>query len=263
MAQVHRTDKIEIVEYSKGAFGKARITVIKEMPLTVFLNRREFVTLLCIGNHLKELAVGFLHSEGILNSVDEIESIKLDEEKGVVEIDTHQKNLMAEKLFMKRTITSGCGKGSSFYNVMDALKCKTIDSPIQISALQSLNLMRELHRLSQLYKETGGVHNCALAVPDRILIFREDIGRHNAVDKINGECLLQGIKREDKILLTTGRVTSEILIKAGKMGIPILLSRSAATDLAVSMSQEIRITTVGYVRGDRFTIYTHPERITQ
>jgi FdhD protein len=261
MAPIHKTEELEIIDYSKGSFGKSRITVIKEVPLTIFLNSKEVVTLLCIGNHLKELALGFLHSEGMLNSVDEIKSIKLDEEKGIVEIATHRPNPMAEKLFMKRTITSGCGKGSSFYNVMDSIKCKKIDSQIHISALQVLNLMKELHRLSDLYRNTGGVHNSALAVPDRILIFREDIGRHNAVDKINGECLLKGIKKEDKILLTTGRVTSEILIKTGKMGIPILLSRSAVTDLAVSMAQEIGITTVGYVRGARFTIYAHPERI--
>ncbi|MBI4620671.1 MAG: formate dehydrogenase accessory sulfurtransferase FdhD [Desulfobacterales bacterium] len=261
MIQDSKTERLEIISYSKGSFSGAKKSIIREIPLTIFLNGIEIVTLLCISEHLKELAVGFLKSEGMLNSPDEIRSVSLDEERGIVEIATQRPNPISEKLFMKRTITSGCGKGSSFYSVMDSIHCKKINSQLKISAKQVLSLMKKLHSLSDLYKSTGGVHSSALATPDRILIFREDIGRHNAVDKINGECLLKSINLDDKILLTTGRVTSEILIKTGKMGIPILLSRSASTNLAVSMAKEMGITAVGYVRGGNFTIYSHPEKV--
>ncbi|MFH1625921.1 MAG: formate dehydrogenase accessory sulfurtransferase FdhD [Pseudomonadota bacterium] len=260
---VHRakTEGLEIVSYSKGSFRSGSISIIREIPLTIFLNGIEIVTLLCIGNYSKELAVGFLRSEGMLNSLEEIGSIKFDEQRGIIEIETQGASPIAEKLFMKRTITSGCGKGTSFYNVMDSIRCKEIRSQLKISAKQVLRLMKELQSLSDLYKSTRGVHSSALATPDRIVIFREDIGRHNAVDKINGECFLRGMELDDKILLTTGRITSEILIKTGKMGIPILISRSAPTSLAVSVARETGITTVGYVRGGNFKIYTHSERI--
>ncbi|MEW6614514.1 MAG: formate dehydrogenase accessory sulfurtransferase FdhD [Thermodesulfobacteriota bacterium] len=261
MTQDSKTEQLDIISYSEGSFSSAKKSIIREIPLTIFLNTVEIVTLLCIDDHLKELALGFLNSEGMLNSPDEIISIRLDEERGIVEIATQKSYPISEKLFMKRTITSGCGKGSSFYNVMDSIQCKKVNSQLTISAKQVLGLMKELHSLSYLYKSTGGVHNSALATPEGILVFREDIGRHNAVDKINGECFLKGIDLNDKILLTTGRITSEILIKAGKMGIPILLSRSASTSLAVSMAKEMGITAVGYIRGGNFTIYSYPERV--
>ena len=255
------TEELEVIGYTKGSFNKASAKLIKEIPLTIYLNDREIVTLLCACGNFKELAVGFLNSEGMLKSRDELESVRVDEERGLVEVFTLGATPLSEKLFMKRVIPSGCGKGSSFYNVMDSLKCKKIDSELQISPRQIQGLMRDLHGRSDLYKSTRGVHNSALARPDEIMIFREDIGRHNAVDKINGECFLRGIPLNDKILLTTGRITSEILIKTGKMGIPILVSRSASTDLAVSMANEIGVTAVGYVRGGSFTIYSHPTRI--
>ncbi|MDY7030664.1 MAG: formate dehydrogenase accessory sulfurtransferase FdhD [Thermodesulfobacteriota bacterium] len=261
MAENKMVEELEITGYSKGSFKKAITKVIKEIPLTIFLNDNEIVTLLCAYGHLKELAIGFLNSEGLIDSMDDIESIHVDDDKGIVEIFTRSRSKLSEKLFMKRVIPSGCGKGSSFYNVMDSLKCKKIDSQLRVSTDQVQSLMKKLHSLSNLYKSTRGVHNSALAIPERILMFREDIGRHNAVDKINGECLLQRIQLDDKILITTGRITSEILIKTGKMGIPVLISRSAATHLAVSMAKEIGITSLGYVRGGSFTVYTHPERI--
>lgn len=254
-------ESLEIKRYREGTHEKVEVSLIKEVPLTIFLNEREVVTLLCLGEHMKELAVGFLSSEGFIEKFSDIKSIRMDEEKGVAEIEAVAENPLVEGLFERRTITSGCGKGSTFYNVMDAFKCKKIESEIKARPSYLLELMKKLHELSGLYKDTHGVHNSALADLKDIIVFREDIGRHNAVDKINGYSILTGIGLSDKILITTGRVSSEILIKTGKMGIPIILSRSVPTALAVSIAEEVGITIAGFARGGSLSVYSHEERV--
>lgn len=254
-------ENLKITRYREDSSEEAEVSLIKEVPLTIFLNGKEVVTLLCLGDHMKELALGFLGSEGFINNFSDIKSVRMDEEKGVAEVETAAENPLVEGLFERRTITSGCGKGSTFYNVMDAFKCKKIESDIRVKAAYLLDLMKRLHEFSGLYRETHGVHNAALADVNGIIIFREDIGRHNAVDKINGYSLLNQVGLSDKIIVTTGRVSSEILIKAGKMGIPIILSRSVPTALAVSIAGEIGITIAGFARGGSLSIYSHGERV--
>ena len=254
-------ESLKIKRYREDSSEEAEVSLIKEVPLTIFLNGKEVVTLLCLGDYLKELALGFLGSEGFINNFSDIKSVRMDEEKGVAEVETAAENPLVEGLFEKRTITSGCGKGSTFYNVMDAFKCKKIESDIKVKAAYLLDLMKKLHENSGLYRETHGVHNAALADINGIIIFREDIGRHNAVDKINGYSLLNQVGLSDKIIVTTGRVSSEILIKTGKMGIPVILSRSGPTALAVSIAVEIGITIAGFARGGSLSIYSHGERV--
>jgi FdhD protein len=166
-----------------------------------------------------------------------------------------------EKLWGKRTVTSGCGKGATFYHILDSVSAKPVASDVVITVEKIRSLMAELNRMSDLYRETGGVHNSALADTERILVFRDDIGRHNAVDKIRGVCFLDDIPLQDKILVTTGRISSEIVIKAAKMEVPVVISRSAPTSLALDLAERIGLTLVGYVRGDRMTVYTGKERI--
>lgn len=255
------TETLKIKRFRENSSEEVEVSLIKEVPLTIFLNNKEVVTLLCLGDHMRELALGFLGSEGFIERFSDIRSIKMDEEKGTAEVETVSENPLAAGLFERRTITSGCGKGSTFYNVMDAFKCKKIESNIKIHAAYLMDLMKSLHENSELYRDTHGVHNAALADLSAILIFREDIGRHNAVDKINGYSLLNNINLSDKILVTTGRVSSEILIKAGKMGIPVILSRSVPTALAVSIAEEIGITIAGFARGGSVSIYSHGERV--
>ncbi len=251
----------KVKRYVNNSHEEIEVSLIKEVPLTIYLNGKEVVTLLCLGDQMKELAVGFLGSEGFIERFSDIKLIKMDEEKGIAEIEIVTENPLVEGLFEKRTITSGCGKGSTFYNVMDAFKCRKIESDLIVKPGYLLELMKRLHELSGLYKETHGAHNVALADSNGILIFREDIGRHNAVDKIHGHSILYHIPLSDKILITTGRVSSEILIKTGKMGIPIILSRSVPTALAVSIADEVGITIAGFARGGSLSIYSHGERV--
>jgi FdhD protein len=234
--------------------------IIMERPITLFLNDREIVTLLATPENLKELAVGFMLSEGWLQEDKPVEKIEV-EPGGVVRLRVKYRNPLTEKLFLRRTITSGCGRGLIFYNVLDSLKAKKIQSAAKISEGQVFNLMQELNRRSVLYRQSGSVHGAALAKPEGILFFCEDIGRHNAVDKVFGAAFLQAVSSTGKILLTSGRISSEILIKAVKRRIPFLFSYSGPTDLAVEMARKMGVTLIGYVRGSRMRIYSHGERV--
>jgi FdhD protein len=240
---------------------EAEVPVVKEIPVTVTLNGREIITLLASDDALEYLAAGFLKSEGLLEHREEIRSIKVDDTRTRVDIEADRSDPLTEKLFEKRTITSGCGKGTTFYHALDALQIKPVpDGPV-VSARQVGALMAMLHKRSTLYRTAGGVHNAALCDPEGIVIFRDDIGRHNAIDKIHGECFLEDLPVEGKLLLTTGRISSEILIKAGKMGIPILVSRSSPTSLALDLAERTGITVIGQVRGGGMSVYSRPERL--
>jgi len=255
-------ENVEVRKMIQSKWVNQTIPIIREIPLTIFLNGREIVTLLCTGTHLEALAVGFLKSEGLIDKPKNIQDIFLDEEKGLVSIKLDKEPAMEESLFFKRTITSGCGKGTIFYHAIDSLLTKKIESSLIITADQIFLLMSQLNQQSTLYKQTRGVHNAALAtLPGGILLFRADIGRHNAVDMICGKCFLDDIPLEDTILLTTGRITSEIFLKAAKMRIPFLISRNVATHHALILAQDIGMTVIGDVRGKKFVVYTHPERV--
>ncbi len=252
---------VEVRKMIQGKWIDLIITVVQEIPLTIFLNDKEIVTLLCTGSHLEALAVGFLKSEGLIDKRESIRDIVLDEEKGLVKVRVDKESGIEDKLFMKRTITSGCGKGTMFYHAIDSLLTQKIESCLKITADQIFLLMSQLTQQSTLYKQTRGVHNAALAFPEGILFFRADIGRHNAVDMIHGKCFLDNIPLKDKILFTTGRITSEILLKTAKMKIPFLISRNVATEQAITLAKACGITVVGDVRGGKFTVYAHPERV--
>jgi len=234
--------------------------VIAERPVTLFLNDREVVTLLATPENLEELAVGFMLSEGWLQENKPVERIEVDPE-GRVRVRVNYRNPLTEKLFLRRTITSGCGRGTIFYNVLDSLGAKRIRSSAKLSQKTVIRLMQELNQRSVLYRKSGSVHGAALADRWRILVFCEDIGRHNAVDKVLGAAFLRGFSTTGKILLTSGRVSSEILVKAVKRRIPFLLSYSGPTDLAVEMARQMGITLIGYVRGNRMRVYSHGERV--
>jgi FdhD protein len=236
--------------------------LIKEQPVTLYLNGREIVTLLCAGHHLDELAAGFFYAEGFLEKAADLESLEVNEAEGKVNLRIRADDSLTERLWQKRTVTSGCGKGSLFYYSLDALLSRPIaGSTMRVSASGVLDRVEDLNRLSDTYRRTHGVHNSAVADEDRILLFRDDIGRHNAVDMIVGHFFLKDVSLEDKLLITTGRLTSEILIKAAKVGIPILVSRNTATSLAVELARSLNVTLIGYARGGRFTVYTGEERI--
>ncbi len=235
--------------------------VTKELPLTIILNNRELVTLLCSPTDLKYLAIGFLASEGLLKGKDEIKKIMVDDQRGVVRVETEEGNEPASELLFKRLITSGCGRGASFYNAVDVRGGMKIRSQTVLSPLEAFALVKDFQRRSLIYKTTGGVHSAALCDTKGILFFSEDIGRHNAIDKIFGECLLRSIPTDDHIVITSGRISSEILLKVSKRNIPILISKSAPTDLSVRLADDLGVTVIGFVRGERMNVYTNGWRV--
>ncbi len=256
------TSMLEIVRIRDQERTVEEDRVIVEYPLTIVLNDQEFVTLLCSPSRMDCLAVGFLRSEGLVTAAADLESVQVDPERGMVFVQTRTQTDLMEKLYGKRTITSGCGKGTIFFHVLDSLQSKPVDSAVEVNAANLHRLMSALHERSILYKTTGGVHIAALATPDELLFCHEDIGRHNAVDKIVGECVLNDLPIDDKILLSSGRLTSEIVIKGAKLRFPFIVSRSAPTSLSVELARQLGITLVGFLRGRRMNIYAHAERIT-
>jgi len=235
--------------------------LILEAPFTIFLNGSELVTLLCTPEKMDRLALGFLKSEGLLQSPEQVESLRVREEEGIAEVELKDRSPLAERIYGKRAITSGCGKGTVFYHALDSLRSNPVRSKTTVSAQQIREHMQRFQELATVYKATGGTHSAALADLEQVLFFCEDIGRHNAVDKIVGECLLAGISLEDKILLTSGRLSSEILLKAAKLQLPVVVSRAAPTSLCVELAEKLQITLIGFARGRRMNIYACPERI--
>ena len=234
--------------------------VIREHALTITLNDRQFVTMLCSPSDLEALGMGFLLSEGLIKSSEDVESFSLSDDSNEFKVYVRG-DILSEELFAKRAITSGCGRGSMFYNVLDALDFQAVSADAKVSAQSITQLTNEVQSMSDLFRSTGGAHAAALCEEDRVLIFKEDIGRHNAVDKVFGECLVKGIEAHGKILLTSGRISSEILLKAVRRGIAIVASRSAPTSLAVQFAEKEGIALVGFVRGRRMNIYSNAYRI--
>jgi FdhD protein len=245
-----------------GALREAEVPVVREIPVTLRLNGREIITLLASDDALDFLAAGFLKGEGFIARREEILAIRVDPAGGTVEVEATAVDSLAEKLLERRAVTSGCGKGTTFTHALDALQARQAPPGPQVSIGEIRQLVHALLRGSDLYREAGGVHSAALATPRGIVLFRDDIGRHNAVDKIHGECFLRGIPVEDKILLTTGRVSSEILVKAAKLGVAVLVSRSSPTDLALELAGRTGITVIGQVRGGGLTVYSGETRVT-
>lgn len=231
--------------------------VIIEYPFTIFLNDSEFITLLCTPSSLEYLAIGFLHSEGLIKKREDVIKVRLDNDKGIAYVYTKNQSNLSEKLYGKRTITTGCGKGTVFYNVVDSFRSKKIENNIKIDTKQITNIIRTFNKESKLFLKTGGVHSCALSDGDNILIFEEDIGRHNALDKIIGKVFMEDVDISDKMILTSGRISSEVLIKMAKVGIPIIVSRSAPTNLTLNIAKDLNITVIGFVRGDKMNIYSN------
>ena len=255
------TEKLSLLRITEQDSNEVEDLVVREFPLTIFLNGQELVTLLCSPANLKYLAVGFLLSEGLIHGKDDIENITVDSQRGVAQVQTTGGKELAKELLFKRMITSGCGRGATFYNVADAQGKVKVESQIRISASEVFALVKEFQHHSQVFRSTGGVHSAALCDKESILVFSEDIGRHNAIDKIFGECILNDIPTNDRIIVTSGRVSSEILLKVNKRNVPVLISKSAPTDQGVKLAKDLGVTLVGFVRGKRMNVYAHDWRI--
>lgn len=251
----------EITVYIEGAIKRVNAPLVYEVPITIFLNNKELITMICSPGSHQELAAGFLLCEGLVQKRSDIKDIIWNEPDGLLSVQTTSPTPQTDN-FLRRHIASCCGKGrAGLYFVNDANQLRPVQSACQFNASHLLDLIRLLDEKSDTFRLTGGVHSAALASSTGLLARYEDIGRHNAVDKVLGYALLNEIDTSDKCLVLSGRVASEILIKAARGGIPLVLSRSAPTVLTVEMAEDLGITVVGFARGQRFNVYTHLARV--
>ncbi len=235
-------------------------SVTMERPLTLFLNGQEIVTMMTIGDHPDCLAVGYLLNQGMLRADDVITGIEHDHEIETVVVRTERKTDYEEKL-KKKTLTSGCAQGTVFGDLMDEIEAVRLDPDAVIRTSWLYTLSKRINTTPSLYLESGAIHGCVLCQEDRALIYMEDVGRHNAVDKIAGYMALNGIGPEGKIFYTTGRLTSEMVIKTARMGIPVLVSRSGFTAWGVELAQQVGMTLIGRMKGKRFLVLAGQERL--
>ena len=235
------------------------INVAEERPLTIFLNSQEIVTSMTIGDYPQYLAVGFLRNQGMLRPDDDITGIDYDEELQTIVVRTARKTNYEEKL-SKKTRTSGCAVGTVFGDMMEGLDSLTLPStPLRTSWLYAL--AHQINQTPSLYLAAGAIHGSVLCEKDNPLVYMEDVGRHNAVDKIAGWMLLNSVEASDKILYTTGRLTSEMVMKTASMGIPTLASRSGFTAWGVDIARQVDLTLIGRMRGKRFICLSGEERL--
>jgi FdhD protein len=234
--------------------------VVVERPLTLFLNGQEIVTMMTIGDYPDYLAVGYLLNQNMLHPDDVIESIDHDEELDIVVVRTARETNYEEKL-KKKVRTSGCAQGTVFGDLMEKFETVQLPKDAVLKTSWLATLSKKINSVPSLYLEAGAIHGCVLCHGDRPLLYMEDVGRHNAVDKIAGYMLLHGIAPDDKIFYTTGRLTSEMVIKTVQMGIPILVSRSGFTAWGVALAKEAGLTLVGRAKGRRFVALAGEERL--
>ncbi len=243
-----------------------------ENPLTLYVDKREIVTLMTLGQAPEALALGYLRNQRLVQSIEEIAAVQVDWETDSVVVSTRKAagaqtraraKDMTDKM-KKRTVTTGCGQGTVFGDLMQEIDQVKLRDDVRLSEETLYALMGEVRRHETIYKTAGAVHGCALATNEpgasRILSFIEDVGRHNAVDAIAGEMWLENMDGSDKIFYTTGRLTSEMVIKAAQMSIPFLVSRSGLTQMGHAIAQKIGITMLGRASGRHYLLFTGKQR---
>ena len=244
--------------------GKEKIVdVAGELPLTIKINESEIVTLMTIGMSPEELALGYLKNQHFFENIEDIESVNVNWDKETVFVKTvnqEEKVDWKEKL-SKRTVTTGCGQGTVFSCSLDKIYNSKLPQVAKVKQSLIYALLRELIQYNDIYKKAGAVHGCALCKETRVVSFVEDVGRHNAADSIAGKMWLDRIDGNDKIFYTTGRLTSEIVMKVANMGIPILLSRSGVTHMGLELAQDLNVTMIARAKGKAFLVYNGKENI--
>ena len=240
--------------------AKITTSVVIERPLTIFLNSQEIVTVMTVGDYPDMLAVGFLLNQNMLRVDDEIISIDFDDDLDVVIVRTKRETDFEQQL-KKKTLTSGCAQGTVFGDLMEKFEKISIGSSAILKTTWLYALSQKINSTPSLYLKVGAIHGCVLCKEDQPLIYMEDVGRHNAIDKIAGYMFLNKISAKDKVFYTTGRLTSEMVIKTVQMGIPILISRSGFTAWGVELAKEAGLTLIGRAKGRRFTALSGLDRI--
>lgn len=256
-------NKWESIRFVDNAPSYTDEVIVTEFPLTIVLNGEEFATVVCSPTDLRELLIGFLASEGIIRFMDEINSIQIDEAQGFAYIELNKSIDLSQSDHSKRFIGSCCGKSRQFYFKSDVKTAKTITSDLTVTVDQCYDLMNQMQSQSKQFLKTGGVHNAALCTAADMLTIKTDIGRHNALDKIYGSVLEEHVSLADKLIVFSGRISSEVVLKISKIGVGILISKSAPTDLALKLAVNLGITVAGFVRGNKMNVYTHAYRISE
>jgi FdhD protein len=235
-------------------------SIVVERPLTLYLNGQEIVTMMTIGDHPAWLAVGYLLNQNMLRADDELAGVDHDEETGTVVVRTRARTNFEEKL-RKKTLTSGCAQGTAFGDLMERFDSVALPADAVLRTSWLYRLLRKINTAPSLYLEAGAIHGCALCQQDRVLAYMEDVGRHNAIDKIAGFMFANRLGGADKIFYTTGRLTSEMVFKCVQMGIPILVSRSGFTAWGVELARQAGLTLIGRAKGARFLVLSGPDRV--
>ena len=237
-----------------------------EHPLTLYLDKREIVTLMTLGHAPEALAIGYLRNQRLVGSIDEIDAVQVDWETDSVAVTTRRKNKQLKQKLGKRTVTTGCGQGTVFGDLMQEIESIRLPADARLADGQLFDLIEQVRKHETIYKQAGAVHGCALAraagpTSAEIMMFVEDVGRHNAVDAIAGFMWLQGLEGGDKIFYTTGRLTSEMVIKCAQMGIPFLVSRSGLTHMGHEIAHKVGLTMLGRASGRHYLLFTGRERM--
>lgn len=246
---MHPIERLCVIRVTEKRKSKIEELVVTEAQLTIVVNKKRLITLPCSPNDLQFLAIGFLFSKDILKSKEEITKIDLDDRKSIVWVETTKDNHL--KPLSLSTLSNAANNKAHL----------TVNSDISVKSRDIVSLVEEFQHRSKLFISTGGVHSAALCERKNILVFKEDIGRHNAIDKVFGECILKDIPTQERMVLTSCRISSEILIRVAKRNIPLLISISAPTNLAVRLAAELGITLIGFVREKRMNIYTNQWRV--
>jgi FdhD protein len=233
-----------------------------EHPLTLYLDKREIVTLMTLGHAPEALAIGYLRNQRLVSSLDDIAAVQVDWETDAVAVTTRKKTRVPSERLKKRTVTSGCGQGTMFGDLMEEIDSIELRKDVRLADADLFTLLEKVRKYETIYKQAGAVHGCALATTaGEILMFIEDVGRHNAVDAIAGRMWLDDIDGSDKVFYTTGRLTSEMVIKCAQMRIPFLVSRSGLTHMGHAIASKVGITMLGRASGRHYLAFTGKERL--
>jgi len=262
--KVDKTVGLHVVKYDRKCKKTVEESTICEYPLNVFVNGEHLTVLLCTPDKLRELTIGFLAFKGIIKSLDEIKSLEIDEKNGVSRV-TLKDSQFNKELYSKQILPTTFEedeKSKFFSYIIDSMKISLIKNDnVYMHADKIYNLMRENLGYSKTFKLTGGAHCAALCDEDKVISICEDVARHNAVDKLIGESFIKDIYLKDKIILVSSRVSFQMLYKIARFGIPIMISKSAPTNLSIEFAKALNVTLIGFVRGERMNIYTNPQRI--
>jgi len=251
-------DEINVKRYVKNEAWEQKDLIVKEHRANIFVNGEPYISLMCLPEYYDELAVGFLFSEGVIGSYEDVVDIN-STSKGDIYVVV--RNAPDNTNAGKRVIVSGFAHGSVKEPFLNCENLAKVTSSLKISSDEVLKMMASFNKQSELFQKTGAVHSSSLVLTDGTTLFYEDIGRHNAVDKIIGKASIANLCIENGILLTSGRISSEILIKTARLGIPVLISISAPTNMAVDIARKIDMTLIGFVRGDSFNVYSGDYRL--